>query len=325
MYLSSLVGIGSATVQWPTGPQELERGDAVPCGVDVVLTPRASAPLVLVLPDGGLISLTAKSASVRLEAAEPAGGDGGGRPLRGGGFVMKEGGRAAAERCTLAPEDARRVYVAMPPGFEGARRVELGRLALEVRPGTEALVAYNGKGELAAVVCFSEDAALRYELDGQARECPAGHAVELGAPEAEPRPGAEAMAAAEAAPFRRLHAAESLRLVLDAAKASPMPARLSDTLSHLRPDTLRRAAPAIARLIGVLSEREAPTADLLCIARYLRAAEKAEVDVLAMVAKAIWAAREGASGGKLDWHLEKLLEALRRERSAKGDGRGKPK
>ena len=121
------------------------------------------------------------------------------------------------------------------------------------------------------------------------------------------------------APFRRLHAAESLRLVLDAAKTCPAASRLTDTLSHLRPDTLRRAAPAIARLIAALGEREAPSADVLCIARYLRAADRAEADVLFVVGKALWATREGLSGGKLDWHLEKALELAKR--ADKGEAR----
>ncbi|MCI0339862.1 MAG: zf-HC2 domain-containing protein [Planctomycetales bacterium] len=305
----------SAEVTLPGNPAtKLDRSEPVPWGSAVRLAPAGDRPATLVLADGGLLSVLHAEARLTM----PSGPDG-------------------AVGVT-APGPAI-VYVSLPVRAEPLRietRVENEIVSLELRPGSECLLTFNEKGKGAEGLAELSGYAPIPFMAGpsgtgsgdERRECPPGHSVGL----RNGRKGKPAMAGAEKAAaellplagLRRLHAKESLLLVLRSAQRARGPAleALTRQLSNLNAETVRRESAGLLDLIELCAREEIAPEDLAEIADVLRRADRAGLDVGKLLELAHHALLLGKRGEELQRTLQEILAKLRRVRGLEGGHRG---
>jgi hypothetical protein len=271
--LSSFNTLKNAQIEWPDGRREaLGKGGGLPWGTKVHVEATAANPAVLVLDDGGVVTIPGGKATISaalMPQPKP-------RKVRHNPEAPPKARKVVLlprDRIVVSPRGARVVYVSIPYGYGKVRVLEVGGLGLMVRGGTEVLLQFNAEGMPIGVAELSGHKDLLFYKDGLEApvEIERGHSMSLLHPDRPSRPDAVKRAGDDLKRIRLLHAREALQAVLDTAgKSWPKAPALADQLSRLKVETLRLHSSTLRQIIEQAGRQKMSATDGARIIRSVR-------------------------------------------------------
>jgi hypothetical protein len=316
--LSSFNTLKNAQIEWPDGRREaLGKGGGLPWGTKVHVEATAANPAVLVLDDGGVVTIPGGKATISA-ALIPQPKPQKVRPNPEAPPKAKKVVLVPRDRIVVSPRGARVVYVSIPYGYGKVRVLEVGGLGLMVRGGTEVLLQFNAEGMPIGVAELSGHKDLLFYKDGLEApvEIERGHSVSLLHPDRPSRPDAVKRAGDDLKRIRMLHARESLQAVLDTARKSwPKAPALAEQLSRLKVDTLRLHSSTLRQIIQQAAIQKMSVTDGARVIRSVRLLDregKAGMGVLYHFLKLV--TKTPSRGEQLQRELDEVVAKARKKR-----------